>query len=36
MTTTPPLQKTLQELLHTEDKSKQNHDRAGSIKRKDK
>jgi hypothetical protein len=32
MTTRPPLQKILQGILHTENKSKQNHDREGSIK----
>jgi hypothetical protein len=32
MTTKPPLQKILQGILHTEDKSKQNHERMGSIK----
>jgi hypothetical protein len=32
MTTKPPLQKILQGILHTEDKSKQNHKRTGSIK----
>jgi hypothetical protein len=32
MTTKPPLQKILQGILHTEDKSKQNHMRMGSIK----
>jgi hypothetical protein len=32
MTIKPPLQKILQEILHTEDKSKQNHKRMGSIK----
>jgi hypothetical protein len=31
-TTKPPLQKILQEILHTEDHSKQNHERTGSIK----
>jgi hypothetical protein len=39
MTTKPSLQKILQEILHTEDESKQNHERTGSIKprrRKDK
>jgi hypothetical protein len=29
MTTKPPLQKILQGILHTENESKQNHDRAG-------
>jgi hypothetical protein len=32
MTTKPPLQKILQEIQHTEDESKQNHKRTGSIK----
>jgi hypothetical protein len=32
MTTKPPLQKILQEVLHTKDESKQNHERIGSIK----
>jgi hypothetical protein len=32
MTTKPPLQKILQGILHTEDESKQNHERTGSIK----
>jgi vacuolar-type H+-ATPase catalytic subunit A/Vma1 len=32
MTTKPPLQKILQGILHTEDESKQNHDRTGSSK----
>jgi hypothetical protein len=32
MTTNPPLQKILQEILHTEDESKQNHGSMGSIK----
>jgi hypothetical protein len=32
MTTKPPPQKILQGILHTEDKSKQNHKRTGSIK----
>jgi hypothetical protein len=32
MTTKPPLQKNLQEILHTEDESKQNHKRMGHIK----
>jgi hypothetical protein len=32
MTTKPLLQKILQGILHTEDKSKQNHKRMGSIK----
>jgi hypothetical protein len=31
-TTKPPLQKTLQGILHTENDSKQNHERTGSIK----
>jgi hypothetical protein len=32
MNTKPPLQKILQGILHTEDESKQNHERTGSIK----
>jgi hypothetical protein len=32
MTTKPPLQKTLQGILHREDESEQNHGRTGSIK----
>jgi hypothetical protein len=36
MTTKPPLQKIRQEILHTEDKSKQKHKRMGSIKPQDK
>jgi hypothetical protein len=32
MTTKPPLQKIFQGILHTEDESKQNHERIGSIK----
>jgi hypothetical protein len=32
MTTNPPLQKILQGILHTEDESKQNHKRTGSVK----
>jgi hypothetical protein len=32
MTTKPPLQKILQGILHTENKSMQNHERAGSTK----
>jgi hypothetical protein len=32
MTTKPPLQKILQVILYTEDESKQNHKRTGSIK----
>jgi hypothetical protein len=32
MTTKTPLQKILQGILHTENKSKQNHKRIGSIK----
>jgi hypothetical protein len=39
MTTKPPLQKILQGILHTENESKQNHKRTGSInhrRRKDK
>jgi hypothetical protein len=32
MTTEPPLQKIGQGMLHTENESKQNHDRTGSTK----
>jgi hypothetical protein len=32
MTTKPPLQKILQGILHTDNKSKQNHERAGNTK----
>jgi phospholipase C len=32
MTTKPPLQKILQEILHIEDENKQNHEKTGSIK----
>jgi hypothetical protein len=32
MTTNPPLQKILQGVLHTENESKQNHERTGSTK----
>jgi hypothetical protein len=32
VTTKPPLQKILQRILHTENESKQNHERAGSSK----
>jgi hypothetical protein len=32
MTTKPPLEKILQGILHTENESKQNHKRIGSIK----
>jgi hypothetical protein len=32
MTTKPPLQKILQGILHSEDESKQNHEKTGSIK----
>jgi hypothetical protein len=32
MTAKPPLQKILQEILHTESESKQNHERAGKPK----
>jgi hypothetical protein len=32
MTTKPPLQKILQGILHTENESKQNHERTGSTK----
>jgi hypothetical protein len=31
MTTKPPLQNILKEILHTEDKNKHNHERTGSI-----
>jgi hypothetical protein len=31
MTTKPPLQKILQAILHTENESKQNHERTGST-----
>jgi hypothetical protein len=31
MTTKPPLQKILQGILHTEDESKQNHKKKGSV-----
>jgi vacuolar-type H+-ATPase catalytic subunit A/Vma1 len=34
MTTNPPLQKILQGILHTENDSKQNHERAGKEKKK--
>jgi hypothetical protein len=36
MNTKPPLQKILQGILHTEDESKQNHERMGDIKQKEK
>jgi hypothetical protein len=36
MTTKPPLQKILQGILHTEDESKQNHEKTGSIKTQEK
>jgi hypothetical protein len=32
MTTKPPVQKILQRILHTENDSKQNHERTGSTK----
>jgi hypothetical protein len=32
VTTKPPLQKTLQGILHTENESKQNHESAGNTK----
>jgi hypothetical protein len=32
MTTKPPLQKILQEILHTESENQHNHERAGSSK----
>jgi hypothetical protein len=32
MTTKPPLQKILQGILHTENESKQNHERTGNTK----
>jgi hypothetical protein len=35
MTTKPPLQRILQGILHTENKSKQNHERTGSTKPKE-
>jgi hypothetical protein len=36
ITTKPPLQKILQGILHTEDKSEQNHKGTGSIKQQEK
>jgi hypothetical protein len=36
MTTKPPLQKILQGILHTENESKQNHEKTGNIKPKEK
>jgi hypothetical protein len=36
VTTKPPLQKILQGILHTENESKQNHERTGSIKAQEK
>jgi hypothetical protein len=36
MTTKPPLQKIIQGILHTENKSKQNHERTDSTKPKEK
>jgi hypothetical protein len=36
MITKPPLQKILQGILHTENESKQNHERAGNIKSQEK
>jgi hypothetical protein len=36
MTTKPPLQKILQEILHTEVESKENHERMGGIKQQEK
>jgi hypothetical protein len=36
MTTKPPLQKIVQGILHTENKSKQNHESMGSIKSQEK
>jgi hypothetical protein len=36
MTTKPPLQKILQGILHTEDESKQNHERTGSTRTQEK
>jgi hypothetical protein len=36
MTTKPPLQKILQGILHTDNESKQNHERAGNTKPKEK
>jgi hypothetical protein len=36
ITTKPPLQKILQRILHTENESKQNHERTGSTKTQEK
>jgi hypothetical protein len=36
MVTNPPLQKTVQGIMHTEDENKQNHKREGSIKMQEK
>jgi hypothetical protein len=36
MTTKPPLQKILQRILHTDNESKQNHERAGNTKQQEK
>jgi hypothetical protein len=36
MTTKPPLQKILEGILHTENESKQNHERTGSMKSQEK
>jgi hypothetical protein len=36
MTTKPPQQKILEEILHTEDESKHNHKRMGSVRPQDK
>jgi hypothetical protein len=36
ITTKPPLQKILQGIIHTENESKENHKRAGSMKKQEK
>jgi hypothetical protein len=36
MTTKPPIEKILQGILHTENESKQNHERTGSTKTQEK
>jgi phage gpG-like protein len=36
MTTKPPLQKSLQGIMHTDNESKQNHERAGNPKSQEK
>jgi hypothetical protein len=36
MTTKPPLKKILQGILHTDDESKQSHEKTGSIKQHEK